>query len=759
MKRKELLGACEALVKSYDPNIMTVDAHVDEALADVPDADRLFLHQVLYGCVRYKDVLKVFLANFYMDNSAKTSRNDYTKFMILAYLSIFRLGEIGIGAFKSIVSSQNPTSMHVFLAYLFDQAILQGPVQAEWIRLLDQAFVEKEMIAKMLVFKHDIDSILDHLHAKAFGMAAARETLKANGGIVRVASKEPTIPIAPNLTKPKPRPIAEPIRIPLEIKANPVPELNKLTLSDLETQQKQRREAAKQEVLKKYEESSAQPFKLEETRSNLDAIKKEVEDARMAELKLKFKAKPAPLFTDKDAPVKLNTAAILREDALYKKKQEKEAKILQAYESDLRDASEFYRWQSDMIKKDDEDHRRQVEMRRLEMAQAQHEAIEASLRAKAENREVAIQMKLVARENDEKRRQEENELNQQYQQIATDIKQTREVAPREAEERVRLENARKREELNIMLEAERQRKAEQDAIDQAQREDLIRQIRALDRVHREHVAVFDPTESSNYGLLEEMSLVELRERLQMKKVQEAEWEAERREHILECKKDKEEDLKSRVQNIARIRQSAATANRAARARKKELEQEKLEKEKQMRDEGNLKLAAKMTKQRAEREAEARRLRDEEELIANKRMFLGAAKNMLEERHFMQQSLGAEREATIKQRTTQTDARTDAATKLMAKNVRHLYRHQQALLKEHEFAVKDELNERATLETKARLRNDKDHRKATVRHEKNRRLHANEILQNRNAYATEISKTDVGHGRRFDAAQSSNQLDA
>ncbi|OQR98004.1 hypothetical protein ACHHYP_09279 [Achlya hypogyna] len=755
MKRKELLGACEALVKSYDPNIMTVDAHVDEELRDVAAADRLFLHQVLYGCVRYKDVLRVFLSNFYQDNSAKCSRNDYTKFMILAYLCIFRLGEIGMGAFKSIVSSQNPTSMHVFLAYLFDETILQGPVQAEWIRLLDQTFVEEEMIGKMMVFKHDIQGILDHMHAKAFGMAAARETLKQNGGIVRVASKEPTIPIAPNITKPKPRPIAEPIRIPLEIKANPVPELNKLTLSDLEEQQKRRREAAKHEVLKKYEESPAQPFKLEETRSNLEAIKKEVEDARMAELKLKFKAKPAPLFTDKDAPVKLNTAAILREDALYKKKQEKEAKIIQAYEADLRDASEFYRWQSDMIKKDDEDHRRQVELRRLEMAQAQHEAIEASLRAKAENREVAIQMKIVARENEQKRREEEASINQHYQQAAVEIKQVREVAPREAEERVRVENARKREELNAMLEAERVRKAEQDALEQAQREDLIRQIRALDRVHREHVAVFDPTESSNYGLLEEMSLVELRERLQMKKVQEAEWEAERREQILESKKDKEEDLKSRVQNIARIRQSAAVANRAARTRRKQLEQEKLEREKKLRDEGNVKLAAKMAKQREEREAEARRLREEEELIANKRMFLGAAKNMLEERHFMEQSLGAERQAANRQTAMQTEARTEAATKATAKQVRHLYRHQQALEKQHELLEKDALNDRATLETKVRLRADKDQRKAVVRHEKLRRLHATEILQNRNAYATAISQADVSHGRRH----ASNQLDA
>ncbi|OQR95489.1 hypothetical protein THRCLA_07818 [Thraustotheca clavata] len=756
MKRKELLSACEALVKSYDPNVMTVDAHVDEELRDAPNADRLFLHQVLYGCVRYKDILKVFLSNFYQDNSAKVSRNDYTKFMILGYLCIFRLDDIGLGTFKSIVSSQNPTSMHVFLAYLFDKTILQGPVKAEWIRLLDQAFVETEMIGKMLVYQHEIQGILDHLHARAFGMAAAKETLKKNGGIVRVASKEPTIPIEPNITKPKPRAIPEPIRIPLEIKANPVPELNNLTLSDLDEQQKKRREAAKQEVIKKYEESPAQPFKLQETRSNFEVVKKEIEDARMAELKVKFKAKPAPIFADKDAPVKLNAAAILREDALYKKKQEKEAKIIQAYESDLRDASEFYRWQSDMIKKDDEDQRRQVEIRRLEMAQAQHEAIEASLRAKAENREVAIQMKVLARENEEKRKQEESELSQAYQQIASDIKQNRDIAPREAEERIRLENVRKREELNALLEAERIRKAEQDAIDQAQREDLIRQIRALDRVHREHVAVFDPTESSNCGLLEEMSLVELRERLQMKKVQEAEWKEERREHILGVKKEKEDDLKIRVQNITRIRQSAAEANRAARARRKQLEQEKIEREKKMRDEGNLKLAAKMAKQRDEREAENRRLREEEEQIANKRMFLGAAKNMLEERHFMQQAMGAERQATDCQTATQTEARTEAATKNALKRARQSYRHQQAIEKQHEMAEMDSLIERATFETKMRLKQDNEQRKAVVRHEKNRRLHATEILQNRNVYATEIAKQSVLNGRQH---ARSNQLDS
>ncbi|GAB9463255.1 hypothetical protein Gpo141_00000721 [Globisporangium polare] len=758
MKRKQLLAVCEQLIKSFNPDKMTVDAHTEEELRSYEPADKLFLQQVFYGSYRYRELLKSLLTHFLNANASRVSRNDYTKFMIVGYLAMFRLEEVGTGSFASLVAALDPTSMHVFLAYLFDRGNLLGPIKSEWVRVLDETFVETEIIGKMLHFEAEIGLLLQQLHAKAFGQAASRESLRAAGGVMPVEKKALTVPVAPNITQPRPRQAMEPIRIPQEVKANPMPvNLNQLTLADLEKQQVDRKSKIKEQVSKKYEDASKTMFHFESTaKSNLESVRQEVEAARSAQLQFEFKAKPAPDLTKlkhQQQEVKLNTAAILREDALYKKKQAKDAQLIHAYETELRDPMDFYRWQSEMMAQDQDKWKAEVEKRRLEMVQAQYEAIEAAHRAKMENREVAIQMKTIAKDLEAQRLQEEAELEEKYRQQMAELKHNRETAPREAETKLKDEKAKQREELNEFLAAERERKAAQDALEQAQREELIRQIRALDRVHREHVVVFDPTETAQLGLLDEMSLAELRERLQVRKAEQLAWEDARRESILSDKQEKDAVILDKVKNLSRLRNAAASANASQKSKKKALELAKKQQEDAMRKEGNFKLAQKLTEQRRAREQQTAKLKQEADEIAKKRMFLGAAKNVLEENHFDQLKCGFEREARDRQSKFQTDATTMENVRDHEKFMRVEYSYSQSMKKKGEDDVKTQLFERAKQDGRNKEREEEETLRSMVRHEQKRFLHAKEILQNRNAYATNQSAAMTSQVRALRVASS------
>jgi hypothetical protein len=753
MKRKELLAVCERLITSFNPDKTTVDSHAEEELQHYETSDRLFLQQVFYGTFRYRELLKPLLTHFFNHNSSKVSRSDYTKFMIVAYLAMFRLEDMGLSAFSSLVAALDPTSMHVFLSYFFDEANLQGPIKSEWIHVLDQDFVQCEIIDKMLQCRGEILGLLDQLYAKAFGRAAAKESLKAAGGVAPVDKKPATVPVAPNITQPRPRKVAEPIRIPQEIKANPVPAtLNRVTLAEIEKQQQQRKDKIKHDVAKKYEDAAKEMFHFESTaKSNLEAVRERVEAERSAQLQFDFKATPAPEFpSSKVNVIKLNTAAILREDALFKKKQAKEAQLIHAYESELRDPMDFYRWQTTMRQQDHDTWKAEVEARRLEMVQAQFEAIEAAHRAKMENREVANQMKEISKEMEAQRLAEALDTEAKNRQQMNEIRKVRDVAPREAEERIKEENHRQREELNEFLAAERERKAAQDAIDQAQREDLIRQIRALDRVHREHVVVYDPTETAKLGLLEEMSLAELRERLHVRKAEQLAWEESRRESIVQDKQEKTAELEDKVKTLSKLRRAAAEANATQRSRRKALEaQQKLDDEARRRQ-GNLQLAQKLTEQRRAREEQAGKLRQEAEEITKKRMFLGAAKNMLEENHFDQLKLGAERQARVRQSTTQLTAKTEESVRAHAQAMRIEYTQAQLMAKQQDDDERAKRFEQERQDGKARERDDDELLREIARNEKNRYSHAKEVLESRNVYATAQSKQHVVQARKVRA---------
>lgn len=88
------------------------------------------------------------------------------------------------------------------------------------------------------------------------------------------------------------------------------------------------------------------------------------------------------------------------------------------------------------------------------------------------------------------------------------------------------------------------------------RKDIIKQIQSMEKTaaaRAKRPKEIDPTTSSGLGLLEEMSLAELRERLALCKRAEKEEEDRRRESILQAKSDKAAKIAAIVRNQERIR--------------------------------------------------------------------------------------------------------------------------------------------------------------------------------------------------------------
>jgi len=144
----------------------------------------------------------------------------------------------------------------------------------------------------------------------------------------------------------------------------------------------------------KYSNPAVHPFKLkvgERPRAgegHLTKVREEVEATRAAELNFEgVKAHPVPRQRPGQGVVRLNSTAILREDNLYRKKQENEAAVLGAYERELRDSAEFDTWQKRMLQHDEDERQRNIEERRVAAILAAEEAKEARLRKEHENRE------------------------------------------------------------------------------------------------------------------------------------------------------------------------------------------------------------------------------------------------------------------------------------------------------------------------------------------------------------------------------------
>lgn len=176
--------------------------------------------------------------------------------------------------------------------------------------------------------------------------------------------------------------------IPKIVKSNPVPEfINKKSLKEIEDEKKKAREEKKEKLKKEYyEEGGVQAFDFETDKRpmKLDTLKEEFEKIQKEKLEYKRFYREPPKFDHSGNEIKLNAAAILKDEAIMKKLQGKEDEYLKNIELNMRDSTEFERWKKEQEAKEKAALLEHQERKRVEMQLAR----EAAMRAVEEKNEI-----------------------------------------------------------------------------------------------------------------------------------------------------------------------------------------------------------------------------------------------------------------------------------------------------------------------------------------------------------------------------------
>lgn len=274
------------------------------------------------------------------------------------------------------------------------------------------------------------------------------------------------------------------------------------------------------------------------------------------------------------------------------------------------------------------------------------EAFDSAVRKKhilAEHQREELQVEFDMQE-----RMREHEMGEKKQ-LVEETKEDRDRA-RLAEQEALKERLQKAEHMRKEREVDMERKKKEEEQEMDRKKDLIRQIRALEKVPVEKFKTFDPAEPPCQGLLEEMSLAELRERLRIVEAQREKELDAKRERQLAKKHEKQEELTEKAEMLARVRERARDEQQQ---RHEQVRQQKIleqEQKQRHREKCIVDVAAKLQLKKRQKKEEEQRLKLELKEIATKRQFLAANAEMVEAKAQAEQQAGLDREAQKRQKT-------------------------------------------------------------------------------------------------------------
>ncbi|KER29389.1 hypothetical protein T265_03959 [Opisthorchis viverrini] len=404
------------------------------------------------------------------------------------------MDEIGLKGLRKILQLTS-SQVAVALLKVFTSEESQIKLKEAWSHLYGEEFVENLLVKSFERWQPMLKQFSETYEASLQKKKSQSET------------KRTTVCRPFKLTQPLPRGIPIPWPIANMEKARPVPRsvfAQPKEFQNIEEQKKQNRERIKELCL---ESDAKQP-----SCARLSKRKKKKPEFYRSSM---FKAQPVKRVNNK-ADVRLNTASIVREWEVYKKIEEEQEKKFCDLEAGAFDCIAYKSWRSEQEKRKISDRQALAEKLRLSSLLSRESAFHAKRKLLQEKRINASSL-----EEESHRLQEQLERTNKAElikasSVAKIVKANRrgvrlaarkvQVDKRNTAKLVDYEKQRDHEKINEQLVEDRRRKAS-----------IIKRIRSEEEAwllqKENYPKPYDPTDIPGHGLLSEMSLAELKERL------------------------------------------------------------------------------------------------------------------------------------------------------------------------------------------------------------------------------------------------------
>ncbi|XP_065490584.1 cilia- and flagella-associated protein 99 [Caloenas nicobarica] len=642
-------------LNKFNPENQNMEDFLNESaklLQTLNVTEEKFVLDTLAGCIEYKSLLDVVVNAFFVRDGRYCLISERNLYIVICYLATFQLEELGLQQFSRIVKSLDTAKMQKFLRFFFNALYLNTWIKDEWSKFYDSPYVKENWIDPLLRWQPKVQQLIEQL------------TDKLSNRTTTVKTSRVTQPEEFNLTVPKPRAIPVPLPIGVLEKSLPVPP----------STYKPPKEKKQLEKIKTKNRRKAQVLLLKATANQFKCatMKSEKEEFELQDTEDTMERKPAIQAQKTQSkidniPIKLNAAAILREGALYQRKMEQELKRVENLLRGARDPSEFLEWQKQMRGKDLEEQLAEIECRRLQGKLSYEEAVLAHQNVVQENKKKADLMREekaeLMHQYAEKRLQEQKEMRELVEQVVEGHKNAKQA-------KIKLQKY-KQQIVQEVCEENREllRQALEDEEEKlTKRYELIQQIRAIASLPSLRHKFVDLTETGGHGLICEMSIVELRERLALLREAQKAAEEEKRDQIIHEKQAKEQLLLEKLDQISMFR---AELGRAAALKQEEKKRKSQPGERPMKDERILNLQKKIVEKTMERKKQAGLLK-----ITPQKTSVAWRKDSLEQNRWKELEDSRERQVKILQHgfmareTAQKMAACEAARRAPTARVLH-----------------------------------------------------------------------------------------